>query len=108
MTSNDDNPEMLRCIKTARSIKEINEAVELGFFPLVKQLKPLDELFCTIGVFRNRKTNKIEESSGYKVFRQYDLEPLSYEDENEWELVIPFHKEYPYKFGDFLKSGSVT
>jgi len=98
MTSDEGNKsEVLRVIKTARSIDEINEAVESGFFPVVKQLKPLDKLFRTVGVFRNKKTNKVEETHAYAGFRQY-TEKFSYEDESEWELVVPFHQYYPYKF----------
>jgi len=95
--SNYDNPALLRRIKTARSIEEMNEAVKLGFSPLVKQLKPLDKLFRTVAVFRNLKTNKLEETHAYKGYRQY-TETFSYEDESEWELVVPFHQYYPYKF----------
>ena len=87
----------LRVIKTARSIYDINDAVDMGFTPLVKQLKPLKKLFHTVGVFRNKKTNKIKEAEAYVVYAQYG-ETISYEDEDEWELVIPFHSYYPYKF----------
>jgi len=94
---NDNKSKELRIIKTARNTSEINQAVDLGFFPLVKALKPLDKLFLTVAVFRNRKTNKIEKAHAYKGYRQY-TEHFSYEDESEWELVVPFHKYYPYKF----------
>jgi len=87
----------LRIIKTARCLEDINKAVDMGFTPLVKELKPLKKLFNTIGVFRNKKTNKIEEAEDYVVFRQYG-EITSYENEDEWELIIPFHSYYPYKF----------
>ena len=87
----------LRVIKTARCIEDINKAVDMGFTPLVKKLKPLKKLFNTVGVFRNKKTNKIEEAEDYVVYQQYGG-VISYKDENEWELVVPFYKYYPYKF----------
>ena len=87
----------LRVIKTARCIEDINKATDMGFIPLVKKLKPLKQLFRTIGIFRNKKTNKIEEAEDYVVYEQYGNK-TSYEDENEWELVVPFHSYYPYKF----------
>ena len=87
----------LRVIKTARCIEDINKAADVGFIPLVKKLKPLKKLFRTTGVFRNKKTNKIEEAEDYVVYEQYG-NITSYEDENEWELVVPFHSYYPYKF----------
>ena len=87
----------LRVIKTARCVEDINKAVDMGFIPLVKKLKPLKQLFRTIGIFRNKKTNKIEEAEDYVVYEQYG-NITSYEDENEWELVVPFHSYYPYKF----------
>ena len=87
----------LRVIKTARCIEDINKAADMGFIPLVKKLKPLKQLFRTIGIFRNKKTNKIEEAEDYVVYEQYG-NITSYEDENEWELVVPFHSYYPYKF----------
>ena len=86
-----------RVIKTARCIEDINKAADMGFIPLVKKLKPLKQLFRTIGIFRNKKTNKIEEAEDYVVYEQYG-NITSYEDENEWELVVPFHSYYPYKF----------
>lgn len=87
----------LRVIKTARCIEDINKAADMGFIPLVKKLKPLKKLFRTTGVFRNKKTNKLEEAEDYVVYEQYG-NITSYEDENEWELVVPFHSYYPYKF----------
>ena len=95
MTEN--KTEDLRVIKTARSIFEINDAVDAGFFPLVKMRNPSNELFRTVAVFRNIKTNKIEEAHAYKGYRQYGKK-FSYEDEDEWEMVVPFHEVYPYKF----------
>jgi len=91
----------LRIIKTARGIEDINKAADMGFVPLVKKLKPLKKLFHTIGIFRNKKTNKIEEAESYVVYRQYG-EITSYEDEDEWELVVPFHSHYPYKFDSHI------
>mgnify|MGYP001577431692 FL=1 len=87
----------LRIIKTARSIEDANMAADMGFIPLVKKLKPLKKLFNTVGVFRNKKTNRLEEAEDYVVYRQYG-DVISYEDESEWELVVPFYKYYPYKF----------
>jgi len=87
----------LRIIKTARGIKDINKAADMGLIPLVKKLKPLKKLFRTTGVFRNKKTNKLEEAEDYVVYEQYG-NITSYEDKNEWELVVPFHSYYPYKF----------
>ena len=86
----------LRVIKTARRIDDINKAVELGFIPLVKRLKPLKKLFNTIGFFRNKNTNEIVEAEAYVVYHQSGI--TSYEDEREWELVVPFYSYYPYKF----------
>jgi len=86
----------LRIIKTARSIEDANNAADMGFIPLVKKLKPLKKLFNTVGVFRNKKTNRLEEAEGYVVFHRGGM--ISYEDESEWELVVPFYKYYPYKF----------
>ena len=87
----------LRVIKTARCIEDINKAADMGFIPLVKKLKPLKKIFRTICILRNKKTNKIEETEDYVVYEQYG-NITSYEDENEWELVVPFHSYYPYKF----------
>ena len=87
----------LRIIKTARGIEDINKAADMGFIPLVKKLKPLKKLFRTTGIFRNKNTNKIEEAEDYVVYRQYG-KITSYEDEDEWELVVPFYSYYPYKF----------
>lgn len=94
-----DKQKELRIIKTARNLYDINEAVCDGFFPLVKALKPLDKLFCTVGVFRNKKTNEIVESDAYEGCTQQGS--FSYTDTNEWELVVPFHQYYPYKFESF-------
>lgn len=96
MNSKNNVTEPYRVIKTARDITAINKAVDSGFFPLVKMIKPLDKLFRTRGVFRNKKTNKFEESHAYSWSSRDKF--FSYEDEDEWELVVPFYKYYPYKY----------
>ena len=94
MTEN--KTEDLRVIKTARSIFEINDAVDAGFFPLVKRRNPSNELSRTVAVFRNVLTNKIMETHAYIGFTRDGR--FSFVDEREWELVVPFHEVYPYKF----------
>lgn len=54
MTIENSEECQLRIIKTARTLSSINEAVENGFFPLVKRLSESEELNDYFGVFRNR------------------------------------------------------
>lgn len=86
----------LRVIHTARNLEAINHAVEEGFFPLIKELKPSDRLFSTYCVFRNRKTNKIETAEAEQGYVQYG-ERYQYSP-SEWEMVISYSKYYPYNF----------
>lgn len=86
----------LRTIETARNLDEINRAVENGFFPLVKHLKPSDELRSTYCVFRHRRTNKVEVADAEEGYRQYN-EHYQYHPD-EWEMVIGYARHYPYDF----------
>lgn len=95
MTIENSEECQLRIIKTARTLSSINEAVENGFFPLVKRLSESEELNDYFGVFRNRATNHIEVSDSYSGFRRsgrYSYDPI------EWELVIPFSEYYPIEY----------
>ena len=86
----------LRVIHTGRNLEAINRAVEEGFFPLVKELKPSDKLYSTYCVFRNRKTNEIETAEAEDGYVQYGKR-YKYS-QADWDMVISYSKYYPYKF----------
>ena len=47
-------------IKTARTEKAINEAAKAGFRPLLKEVKPSEEIHSMVSVYQNKKTGEIE------------------------------------------------
>jgi hypothetical protein len=86
MTIELNEQKLRRVIRTARNLEEINRAVDDGFLPLIKVLKPSDKLYATYCVFRNRKTNKVETAEAEEGYVQYG-ERYSYSPD-EWEITI--------------------
>jgi hypothetical protein len=96
MTIESSKSKPYRVIHTARHLEAINSAVDEGFFPLIRQLKPSHKLYATYCVFRNRKTNKVETAEAEKGYVQYGKE-YSYS-RDEWDMVISNAQYYPYQF----------
>lgn len=82
----------LRVIKTARSLEDINVAIEDGFHTVVKKVEPnLAKIKSKYAVVKNKSTGKIEvlgdmRSAGSKLMNK------------EYELVIDWTDYYPYSF----------
>jgi hypothetical protein len=81
----------LRVIKTARTERAINEAVNEGFYPLVKRLEPSAEIRSKFAVFQEKQTGKIKVVGDLRV----DLEEFG---DGDYERVIGFHFYYPHHF----------
>jgi hypothetical protein len=79
-----DSPGNRRIIKTARTVKEINEAARNGFYPLVKPVIPSPDVHQMVAVFQDSETGEIALSGdrrmGYKG------------------KVIDYMTYYPYHF----------
>ena len=58
----------LRIIKTARSLRAINRAVEEGYTPLIKEIEPSKDIYHTCFIVRNKRTGKINEVSDPRAF----------------------------------------
>jgi len=66
-TNNDKPQKELRIIKTARSEKTINEAVEQGFWPLVKPVIPSPEIKAKYAVLQDRQTGKMRVTHDFRT-----------------------------------------
>ena len=78
----------LRVIKTARDEQSINQAVEEGFFPLIKPVLPSNEIRSKYAVFQNPETGEIRVTGD---LRARNREP-------GFEEVIGFTFYYPHSF----------
>lgn len=89
-SSNYNNRDGLRVIKTARDEESINEAARNGFKPLIKKIIPSDEIRTKYAVFQNKKTGEIQVVGDYRgegLFRDGD-----------YAKVIDWTFYYPYSF----------
>jgi hypothetical protein len=59
ITDNETDKPKLRIIKTARSEQAINEAVEQGYWPLVKPVIPSPDIKVKFAVKQNRTTGRV-------------------------------------------------
>jgi hypothetical protein len=85
--NNYSNDIELRVMKTARNPESINEAVALGFKPLIKKLEPSSEIRTKYCVVQHTITGKIEVLYDCRS----DIEP-------NFEMVFyyPYHYKSPY------------
>lgn len=74
-----------RVIKTGRTTAAINEAAQQGYWPLVKPVKPSDQIHSLLGVFQNPKSGEIELSGDCRITLA-------------GEKVIDYAPYYPYSF----------
>lgn len=84
------NVNNLRVIKTARSVEEMNEAAENGLRPWIQKLEPSSEITSKYAVVQNRKTGRVHYLGDYRS--------LEYKDRENFDLLIPWTRHYPYKF----------
>lgn len=66
ITNNDTDQTDLRIIKTARTEQAINEAVEQGYWPLVKPIVPSPDIKVKFAVSQNKTTGKITVAHDYR------------------------------------------
>ncbi len=85
------NDKNLRVIKTARTEKEINDAVKEGYFPLLKKVERDKKIYTRLSVYQNRNTGEVVTFSDLR-FLYWNKEILK--DCNE---VFTLHY-YPYNF----------
>jgi len=66
ITDNHTDQTDLRIIKTARTEQAINEAVDNGYWPLVKPFVPLPDIRVKFAVSQNKTTGKITVAHDYR------------------------------------------
>ena len=92
---NDNTPETeFKVIKTARSEKAINEAVEQGYKPIIKPVVRSPKISSKFAIIREKATGKITVISDYRA-KGYNVTPNQHSD---FENVIDFTSYYPYHF----------
>jgi hypothetical protein len=98
----DNNPQGLRVIKTARDEDSINKAALNGFMPLLKKVEPSKKIRSKYCVIQNKTTGEIE------VIGDYRMDYRS----NEHKTVIDWTTYYPYSFPSpfaaYLIPGDIT
>ncbi len=81
----------LRVIKTARGIESINNAVEEGFTPLIKEVKQNERIYVKDVLIRDKITGKFETMV-------YNFYAVAYGTSEDKEIVMKTKKYYPYQF----------
>lgn len=85
------NTKGLRVIKTARTVKEINEAAKNGFKPLLKKIEPLDSIQTKYWVLQHIKTNEIAYVGDARAL-------FRLEKSGDYKVVIERTWHYPYQW----------
>jgi len=85
------NPKELRIIKTGRDREIINNAARNGFKPLIKKVRPSDEIRSKYSVIQNKKTGEI------KIIGDLRFDYLT-DDSGDYVTVIDWTYYYPHNF----------
>ena len=85
------NPKELRIIKTGRDRDIINNAARNGFKPLIKKVRPSDEIRSKYSVIQNKKTGEI------KIIGDLRFDYLT-DDSGDYVTVIDWTYYYPHSF----------
>ena len=85
------NPKELRIIKTGRDRDIINNAARNGFKPLIKKVRPSDEIRSKYSVIQNKKTGEI------KIIGDLRFSYLT-DDSGDYVTVIDWTYYYPHSF----------
>jgi hypothetical protein len=89
MIDSKTNPKQLPVIATARTAKEINKAAKIGYYPLIKQVKPSSKIRGKYAVYQHKETGEIFEVGDFRE---------NYNVDNEYRKVIDWTWYYPYTF----------
>ena len=81
----------LRVIKTARSIKQINQAVDEGFRPLMKKVEPSEKIRSKYWVLQDPKTQKVKYVSDARAMWRLKKH-------ENYIILIDQTWEYPYNW----------
>lgn len=97
-----DGPRDRRVIRTGRTEESINAAARAGLRPLVKVVRPSDQIFWVLAVYQNSETGAIGVlgPDGNTRFLR-EREPLI-----EWLPYYPYH--FPNPFAAYLLPSDLT
>ncbi|MCO6485930.1 MAG: hypothetical protein J5I41_09185 [Saprospiraceae bacterium] len=82
--------EDLVVIRTARTEEAIGAAIEEGFWPLVKPVKPTAGIRSKYCVYQHKTTGRVQVVGDFRVEQWMD--------KATWQCVIPWTTYYPYTF----------
>lgn len=85
---NDKQSNDLRTVKTARDEQSINEAVKMGFWPLVRPVVPSPKMHSKFRVLQNKLTGEIDAQGDYRAGTRGP----------DWEVVIDWTQYYPHRW----------
>lgn len=86
-----ENPKGLRVIKTARDKDSINKAAKGGLKPLLKKIKPSEDIRSKYCVVQNKKTGEIEVVGDFRG-------GFYFTGNSDYEIVIDWTFYYPHSF----------
>lgn len=99
----DKFPHGVRIVKTARTLKMINEAAKVGFLPLIKKVEPSEHIRTKFKLIQSKVTGEVELITDYRS--DYRTNPLldffdlpEKEPRTNFETVIDWTYYYPYSF----------
>ncbi len=90
-----DTPGNRRIVKTGRTVEEINAAAKQGFRPLVKAVRPSNNIHYRVAVFQDPETGEIESSGDVRF-------------SGRGKRVIDYTYYYPYHFPNPFAAYLVT
>jgi len=88
-----------RIVKTARTLKMINQAAQAGFKPLVKEVVPSDKIKSKFKLIQSKVTGKVELTSDFRSdYSGSSMEDYLGEPRSNYETVIDWTYYYPHSF----------
>lgn len=91
------NPNNLRVIKTARSLRKINEAARNGYKPLLKKVEQSRDIKSKFAIWQNQKTREIKLSEDYRAEYSFEDDMIKVID---WTFYYP--KPFKNPFAAYL------
>lgn len=87
----DNTESILRIVKTARTLEEINQGAKDGYVPLVKKVEPSNKIKSKYCIYQNILSDEIVEVNDFRSVHEF-------ESNREWRMVIDWTFYYPYKY----------
>lgn len=91
------NPNNLRVIKTARSLRKVNEAARKGYRPLLRKVEQSPNIQSKFAIWQNQKTGEIKLAEDYRAEYSFEDDMIKVID---WTFYYP--KPFKNPFAAYL------